>query len=211
MGAPGQSKSIPIIDANTLQKYDAFLFGIPTRFGNFPAQWKAFWDTTGMQWSTGGYWGKYAGVFVSTATPGGGQETTVISTMSTLAHHGMIYVPLGYKTAFPLLSELGEIRGGSPWGAGTFSVSWDTSIYIRSALLTNFRRDSMGRVCHPKRKSSSLPSKESRLVPLLPRLTSPDEINPTTGPLYFLGDVMRDVIRSCLVFYIAKYRQIMSR
>jgi len=115
--------SYPIIDATTLEKYDAFLFGIPTRFGNFPAQWKTFWDTTGGQWAAGGYWGKYAGIFVSTGTPGGGQESTVINTLSTLTHHGIIYVPLGYKTAFPVLTNLNEIRGGSPWGAGTFSVS----------------------------------------------------------------------------------------
>lgn len=41
--------------------------------------------------------------------------------MSTLAHHGIIYVPLGYKTAFGVLSNLTEVRGGSPWGAGTFA------------------------------------------------------------------------------------------
>ncbi|PSS23158.1 hypothetical protein M430DRAFT_33726 [Amorphotheca resinae ATCC 22711] len=120
MHAPAKS-NIPIADAATLEKYDAFLFGIPTRYGNFPAQWKAFWDTTGKQWASGAYWGKYAGVFVSTGTPGGGQETTVINALSTLAHHGFIYVPLGYKTAFPILANLSEVRGGSPWGAGTYA------------------------------------------------------------------------------------------
>jgi len=112
---------IPVIDAATLEKYDAFLFGIPTRYGNFPGQWKAFWDTTGAQWASGAYWGKYAGVFVSTGTQGGGQESTVIASLSTLAHHGIIYVPLGYKNTFAQLANLSEIRGGSPWGAGTFS------------------------------------------------------------------------------------------
>jgi len=121
MHAPGQDTSIPFITPDKLQEYDAFLFGIPTRFGNFPAQWKAFWDHTGKQWATGGYWGKYAGVFVASGSPGGGQESTVIASMSTLTHHGIIYVPLGYKTAFPLLSNLTEVHGGSPWGAGTFS------------------------------------------------------------------------------------------
>ena len=111
----------PIADSHTLEKYDAFLFGVPTRYGNFPAQWKTFWDTTGGQWAQGAYWGKYAGVFVSTGTPGGGQESTVIATLSTLTHHGLIYVPLGYKTAFPILANLNEVRGGSPWGAGTFA------------------------------------------------------------------------------------------
>jgi len=112
---------IPIATGEILQGYDAFLFGIPTRFGNFPAQWKAFWDSTGAQWGTGGFWGKYAGVFVSSASSGGGQESTVIASLSTLAHHGIIYVPLGYKTAFPILTNLNEVRGGSPWGAGTFA------------------------------------------------------------------------------------------
>lgn len=126
MHAPPKS-DIPVIDAKTLESYDAFLFGIPTRYGNFPAQWKAFWDTTGAQWSTGAYWGKYAGVFVSTGTPGGGQESTVISAMSTMTHHGIIYVPLGYKHSFGQLANLSEVRGGSPWGAGTFAVCWTTS------------------------------------------------------------------------------------
>ncbi|KAH8766965.1 flavoprotein-like protein [Hyaloscypha finlandica] len=120
MYAPPKS-DIPIIDAKTLESYDAFLIGIPTRYGNFPAQWKAFWDTTGGQWGSGGYYGKYAGVFVSTGTPGGGQESTVIAAMSTMAHHGIIYVPLGYAKTFPQLTNVSEVRGGSPWGAGTFA------------------------------------------------------------------------------------------
>jgi len=41
--------------------------------------------------------------------------------MSTFAHHGLIFVPLGYKHAFPILADLSEVRGGSPWGAGTFA------------------------------------------------------------------------------------------
>ncbi|KAI9813136.1 MAG: Minor allergen Alt a 7 [Pycnora praestabilis] len=122
MHAPPRSSEIPVVKPDTLEEYDAFLFGIPTRYGNFPAQWKAFWDATGKQWATGAYWGKYGGLFVSTATPGGGQESTCIAAMSTFAHHGIIYVPLGYKTAFPQLSELSEVRGGSPWGAGTFAA-----------------------------------------------------------------------------------------
>jgi len=124
MYAPGQTSEIPFITPDIMEGYDAFLLGIPTRYGNFPAQWKAFFDHTGKQWQTGGFWGKYAGVFVSTATPGGGQESTALAAMSTFAHHGIIYVPLGYKTVFPLLAELQEVRGGSPWGAGTFAVSF---------------------------------------------------------------------------------------
>ena len=122
MHAPPKS-SYPVIDTHKLLEYDAVLFGVPTRYGNFPAQWKAFWDRTGGIWASGGYWGKYAGLFISTGTPGGGQESTAIASMSTLAHHGFIYVPLGYKNVFPLLANLDEVHGGSPWGAGTFAVS----------------------------------------------------------------------------------------
>ena len=120
MHAPAKP-DYPIASAETLTQYDAFLFGIPTRFGNFPAQFKAFWDTTGGLWAQGALHGKYAGVFVSTGTQGGGQETTVVNSLSTLIHHGIIFVPLGYAKAFALQSNLDEIHGGSPYGAGTFA------------------------------------------------------------------------------------------
>jgi NAD(P)H dehydrogenase (quinone) len=111
----------PVVSPADLLEYDAFLFGIPTRYGNFPAQWKAFWDASGQIWFTGGYYGKYAGVFVSTAGPGGGQESTAMNSISTLTHHGIIYVPLGYAKANAQLTNVEEVHGGSPWGAGTFS------------------------------------------------------------------------------------------
>ncbi|ROW07748.1 hypothetical protein VMCG_03633 [Cytospora schulzeri] len=122
MYAPAKPADIPVLDdPATLAQYDAFLFGIPTRYGNFPAQWKTFWDKTGGQWQTGGYHGKMAGLFVSTASLGGGQESTAIAAMSTLVHHGIIYVPFGFTKAFGLMADLSEVHGGSPWGAGTFS------------------------------------------------------------------------------------------
>jgi NAD(P)H dehydrogenase (quinone) len=82
---------------------------------------QAFWDKSGGIWASGGYWGKMAGIFVSTGTQGGGQESTAIAAMSTLAHHGIIYVPFGYTKAFGQLSNLSEVHGGSAWGAGTFA------------------------------------------------------------------------------------------
>ncbi|KAF8810441.1 NADH-quinone oxidoreductase [Phlegmacium glaucopus] len=113
----------PIANNNTLINHDAFLIGIPTRYGNMPAQMKAFWDATGHLWLDSQLKAKYAGVFVSTSGPGGGQESTAINFLSTLAHHGIIYVPIGYETIFrKLISEsFDEVNGGSPWGAGTFS------------------------------------------------------------------------------------------
>lgn len=88
----------------------------------FTLRCKAFWDKTGGIWASGGYAGKYAGLFISTGSLGGGQESTALASMSTLTHHGIIYVPLGYSTAFAKLTNLTEVHGGSPWGAGTFAA-----------------------------------------------------------------------------------------
>ncbi|KAN0117702.1 benzoquinone reductase [Hyaloscypha variabilis] len=120
--APPRS-NYPVVEPEALLDYDGFLFGIPTRYGNFPVQWKAFWDKTGPIWANAGFYGKFAGVFVSTGSQGGGQEATAIAALSTLAHHGITYVPLGYKSVFPLLTNMSELHGGSPWGAGTFAGS----------------------------------------------------------------------------------------
>lgn len=101
MYAPPKPTDIEVLsDPAQLEPYDGFLLGIPTRYGNFPAQWKTFWDKAGKQWATGSYHGKYAGVFISTGSMGGGQESTAIAAMSTFAHLGIIYVPLGYKHSF---------------------------------------------------------------------------------------------------------------
>ncbi|KAJ7152100.1 1,4-benzoquinone reductase [Mycena filopes] len=119
----GPKPDFPVITPDKLAEYDAFIMGVPTRFGNFPAQWKAFWDSTSGLWAGGKLAGKYAGAFTSTAGPGGGQESTILATLSTLTHHGVIYVPLGYAPAFGQLTNLSEVHGGSPWGAGTFAAS----------------------------------------------------------------------------------------
>ncbi|OTB02696.1 putative benzoquinone reductase [Hypoxylon sp. CI-4A] len=122
MYAPGPAKDVPVLsDPATLESYDGFLLGIPTRYGNFPAQWRVWWDQTGKQWQTGAFHGKVAGLFISTASLGGGQESTALAAMSTFAHHGIIYVPFGYAKAFGTLTDLSEVHGGGPWGAGTFA------------------------------------------------------------------------------------------
>jgi len=73
---------------------------------------QAFWDQTGGIWFNQELSGKYAGIFVSTDTPGGGQEVTAMNFLSTLTHHGIIYVPLGYKGVSAELMNLSEVHGG---------------------------------------------------------------------------------------------------
>ncbi|HDZ07913.1 NAD(P)H:quinone oxidoreductase [Pseudohongiella sp.] len=101
-----------------LADYDAIILGVPTRFGNMSGQMRNFWDQTGGLWAKGALAGKVASVFVSTGT-GGGQEMTITSTWTTLAHHGMVIVPLGYTT--PELFDISQVSGGTPYGATTLA------------------------------------------------------------------------------------------
>lgn len=101
-----------------LPQYDAILLGTPTRFGNMSGQMRTFLDRTGGLWASGALYGKLASVFASTGT-GGGQEQTITSTWTTLAHHGMIIVPIGYGTK--ALFDISEVRGGTPYGATTLA------------------------------------------------------------------------------------------
>jgi len=118
MWAPPKA-DVPVLNVADLEFADGILFGIPTRYGSLPTQLKAMWDATGQLWMKGGLVGKPAGVFFSTSGPGGGQETTALTFLPHLVHHGMIYVPIGYvNKAF---ANLKEVTGGSPYGAGTFS------------------------------------------------------------------------------------------
>ncbi|MDO9518843.1 MAG: NAD(P)H:quinone oxidoreductase [Pseudohongiella sp.] len=101
-----------------LGDYDAIIFGVPTRFGNMSGQMRTFLDQTGGLWAKGALAGKVASVFASTGT-GGGQEMTITSTWTTLAHHGMTIVPLGYTT--PEMFDVSKVSGGTPYGATTLA------------------------------------------------------------------------------------------
>ena len=101
-----------------LANYDAIIFGTPTRFGNMAAQMRNFLDQTGKLWVEGSLIGKIGSVFVSTGT-GGGNETTITSFWNTLAHHGFIIVGVPY--AEKGLTDLSNMRGSSPYGAGTIA------------------------------------------------------------------------------------------
>jgi len=111
-------QAAPIADPKELGDYHAILFGTPTRFGNMAAQMRNFLDQTGSLWVKGALVGKVGSVFTSTGT-GGGNESTIMSFVHTLMHHGMIYVGLPY--ACPELADVSEVKGGSPWGAATIA------------------------------------------------------------------------------------------
>jgi len=108
----------PVASPKELADYDAIIFGTPTRFGNMAAQMRNFLDQTGGLWVKGALVGKVGSVFTSTGT-GGGNESTIISFVTTLMHHGLIYVGLPYSC--PELTDISEVKGGSPWGAATIA------------------------------------------------------------------------------------------
>src|SRR6195256_1400492 len=111
----------PIATPDELEKYDAIIFGTPTRFGNMAAQMRNFLDQTGPLWGRGALVGKVGSVFCSTASQHGGQETTITSFHTTLLHHGMIIVGLPYT--FKELTTMREITGGTPYGASCVTGS----------------------------------------------------------------------------------------
>lgn len=118
-GAGGKwEQAYPVASPQELADYDAVIFGTPTRFGNMSGQMRIFLDQTGGLWAKGALVGKVGSVFVSTGT-GGGNETTITSFHNTLLHHGMVIVGTPY--AIPDMADISEVKGGSPYGAGTIA------------------------------------------------------------------------------------------
>jgi len=100
-----------------LEWADGIVWGIPTRFGNMPAQIKQFLDTAGGLWAKGALEGKATGVMSSSNTPHGGQESTILTSLVPLLHLGMIFVGSTYGEN-PEMSEY-KLQGGSPYGPST--------------------------------------------------------------------------------------------
>ena len=107
-------KDVPLVTADDFRQASAVLFGTPTRFGNVSAQLKNQIDQLGPLWMKGELEGKPAGVFVSTGSLHGGQETTILTLMAPLLHLGFILVGVPYSTP-ALFTTKG---GGSPYGPG---------------------------------------------------------------------------------------------
>lgn len=103
----------PYANDQDLFECAGLVLGSPTHFGNMAAPLKHFWDHSTSSWFSGELAGKPAGVFTSTSSPHGGQETTLLSMMLPLLHHGMLVLGLPYSE--PELMETGG--GGTPYGA----------------------------------------------------------------------------------------------
>jgi NAD(P)H dehydrogenase (quinone) len=109
----------PYATLDDLQECDGLIIGSPTRFGNMAAPLKHYLDGTSGHWLSGALAGKPAGLFTSTSTLHGGQETTLLSMALPLLHHGMLIVGVPYTE--PVLST--TTTGGSPYGAS--HVTWN--------------------------------------------------------------------------------------
>lgn len=103
----------PYVDPEDLADCDGLLLGSPTRFGNMAAPLKYFLDTTSGDWLSGTLAGKPAGVFTSTSSLHGGQESTLLAMMLPLLHHGMLICGIPYQE--PGLTR--TTSGGTPYGA----------------------------------------------------------------------------------------------
>jgi NAD(P)H dehydrogenase (quinone) len=115
---PGSEPAVPAdgppyASSADLAECAGLVMGSPTRFGNMAAPLKYFLDGTAPEWMSGALAGKPAGVFTSTASMHGGQESTLLSMMLPLMHHGMLLVGIPFTE--PLLST--TRAGGTPYGA----------------------------------------------------------------------------------------------
>lgn len=110
----------PFVEPGELAACDGLIVGSPTRFGNMASALKYFLDTTSSLWLNGTLAGKPAGVFTTSSSLHGGQESTLLSMALPLIHHGMLFVGVPYTE-----NALFETRtGGSPYGATRITADW---------------------------------------------------------------------------------------
>ena len=107
----------PYVSKQDLAECSGLILGSPTRFGNMAAPMKHFWDTTGAEWASGVLVNKPAGVFTSTSSMHGGQESTLLTMMIPLLHHGCILVGVPFTESAVSNTQ----TGGTPYGASHVS------------------------------------------------------------------------------------------
>ncbi len=117
--AQEEMEDIPDVTIDDLRWADGVVWGTPTRFGNMTAQMKQFIDTLGPAWSEGVLEDKPTGIFTSSNTVHGGQETTIVSSLLPLLHLGMVFVGTPYGQNPQIMTA--EAVGGSPYGASTIA------------------------------------------------------------------------------------------
>ena len=110
---PVPDEGAPYVELGDLHECAGMIVGSPTRFGNMAAPMKHFLDSTPAEWVSGALVGKPAAVFTSTSTMHGGQESTLLSMMTPLIHHGMLIVGIPFTE--PALNA--TTTGGTPYGA----------------------------------------------------------------------------------------------
>jgi NAD(P)H dehydrogenase (quinone) len=132
--AQEQQASVPEVTQEDLRWADGIAWGTPTRFGNMTAQMKQFIDTLGGMWMKGELEDKATGIFTSTATIHGGQESTILTSLVPLLHLGMIFVGTPYGQNAQILVTDGI--GGSPYGPGTLAAPDGSRQPVDSELLT---------------------------------------------------------------------------
>lgn len=119
------AEGAPYVEAQDLEDCAGLALGSPTRFGNMAAAMKYFWDGTAPQWLSGALSGKPACVFTSTGSMHGGQESTLLSMMLPLLHHGMVLLGLPYTQPHLMSTS----TGGSPYGASHWAgINGDKAI-----------------------------------------------------------------------------------
>lgn len=107
------SEGEPYVTLEDLEQCDGLVLGSPTRFGNMAAPLKYFLETTSSQWLSGKLSGKPASVFTSTSSMHGGQESTLLTMMVPLLHHGMVIAGIPYSETELVTTT----SGGTPYGA----------------------------------------------------------------------------------------------
>jgi len=117
------SSGAPHAELDDLRQCDALIIGSPTRFGNMSASMKYFLDSTSSLWMSGGLSGKPGAVFTSSSSMHGGQESTLLTMLNPLLHHGMVICGIPYtETALSKTTS-----GGTPYGASHVAGSSNTN------------------------------------------------------------------------------------
>jgi NAD(P)H dehydrogenase (quinone) len=114
----------PYAELDELAACDGLVLGSPTRFGNMAAPLKHFLDTSSSLWLAGALAGKPAGVFTSSSSLHGGQESTLLSMALPLIHHGMLFAGIPYTEQALFATR----TGGSPYGATSIAADWSDGL-----------------------------------------------------------------------------------